>query len=81
MQYRALGLFQNIVGCRYNAVQYDMILYTALQLARQNINQGKNPQKTPHSSPIRANYGVTFVRISKKIDVITEPHRSHPFSV
>ena len=34
-----------------------------------------NSQKTPHTSPSRASYGVSFLMIWEKIDrVITEPH-------
>ena len=53
-----------------------MILHTALQFQLQNIHQTLNSQKTPHSSPSRASYGVSFVRIWEKIDrFITTPHR------
>ena len=34
------------VECRYNAVQYNIVLHTSLQEVRQNINQKLNPQKT-----------------------------------
>ena len=55
------------VECRYNAVQYNMILFTALQ--RQRLKW----KKTPHTS--RARYGVSFVRIWEKMDrVLTAPH-------
>ena len=36
------------VRCRYNAVQYNMILQTSLQWLRQRMNDSLNPQKTPH---------------------------------
>ena len=50
------------VECRYNAVQYDMILHTSLQEQRQNI-------RAPQS------YGVSFVNMSKKFDPAkTAPH-------
>ena len=39
------------VECRYNTVQYNMILYTSLRWLEQNINVSLNPQKTPHNSP------------------------------
>ena len=46
-----------------------MLLYRSLQLQRQNINQSVNPR------PYRASYGVSLVKIFKKIDrVITAPH-------
>ena len=41
------------VKCRYNVVQYNMILHTSLLEMRQNINL--NPQKT---SPKRDLWGV-----------------------
>ena len=63
------------VECRYNAVQYNKILHTSLQWRGQNINKRLNLQKTHHTSPYRASYGVSFVRIFDKIDrVITAPH-------
>ena len=39
------------VECRYDAVQYNKILYTSLQWWEQNINEGLNLQKTHHISP------------------------------
>ena len=64
-----------IVECRYNAVQYNMILHTSLQKLGQNINHWLKPQKTPHTSPWRASYGMSFVNILDKIGrVITAPH-------
>ena len=56
----------NIVECRYNAVWYHMILKTALQRLKQNINQSLPPHKTLHTSPLRASYGVSIVRIFEK---------------
>ena len=65
----------NTVECRYNAVQYCKILHEWLQELRQNINQMLDPQKTPHTSPLRASYRVSFVNICEKIDrAITAPH-------
>ena len=54
----------NRIECRYNAVQYSMTLYTALQWWRENIDQSLYTQKTTHSSPSRASYGMSIVRIS-----------------
>ena len=39
------------VECRYNVVQYNMILYTSLHWLRQSINQSEEPQNTLDSSP------------------------------
>ena len=39
------------VECRYNAVQFIMILSSALQWQQQNINQTSNSQQTPHIPP------------------------------
>ena len=65
----------NTVGCRYNAVKYCKISHEKLQELKQNINQMPDPQKTPHTSPLRASYGVSFANICEKIDrVITVPH-------
>ena len=49
---QSFGLRADSTGkCRYNAVQYNMILHTPLQWLGQNIHQSFNPQKTPHISP------------------------------
>ena len=74
--------FNNTVKCCYNAVWYNMILDTSLQELRQNINHRLNPKKTPHTSPWRARYGVSFVNILEKIDrLITTLHCRSPFSL
>ena len=63
------------VECRYNAVQFIMILSSALQRQQQNINQTSNSRQTPHIPPSRVSYGVSIVRIWEKIDrVIMTPH-------
>ena len=60
------------VECRYNAVTCVTILHSALRWQWQNVSQILDSQKTPHTSPSWARYGVSFVRILKKIDrVIT----------
>ena len=66
-------LIMSTVECRYNMIQlYDIILHKWFQFPRHNINHSMNLQKTPHTSPSRASYVVSFVRIFKKIDhVIT----------
>ena len=62
------------VECLYNAVQFTTILFMALRWQEQNLNHTLTSQHTPHSSPVRAMYGVSIVRILKKIDrVITAP--------
>ena len=49
---------------------------------RQNINQRLNPQKTPHTSPWRASYGVSFMNILEKIDqIITAPQCTQFFII
>ena len=40
----------------FNVVQYNIILHTSLQALRQDINQGLNTQKPPHTSPWWVNY-------------------------
>ena len=64
------------VQCRHNSVQYIMVLlHTTIQWQEQNINQIMKSQMTPHTSPLWASYGVSFMRILKKIDhVIMAPH-------
>ena len=69
------SLEQCTVKCRYNAVQFIPILHTVLRKQRQKVNQILESQQTSHISPSRASYGVSFVKILKKIDrVITAPH-------
>ena len=63
------------VKCHYKAAQYCNILYKQLTELRQNINQMLDPQNTPHTSPKRASYGVSFANNCDKIDcVITASH-------
>ena len=60
--------------CHYNAVQLITILFTVLWW-QQNLNQTSNSQQTPHTSPSRASYGESIVRICEKIDcIITALH-------
>ena len=60
------------VGCRYNAVQYYMILHIPLQWLGQNTNKSLNTQIIPHSNGRAMG---CFFRILEKIDrVITAPH-------
>ena len=40
-----LYIFTWIVECRYNAVQYNMILHVSLQAVRQNNNHSLHPQR------------------------------------
>ena len=56
-------------------VQFITIWQTALRWQQQNINQTSTSQQTPHTSPSQASYGVSIMRILKKIDcVITALH-------
>ena len=64
----SMFMTHQIVECHYNVVEFNMVLHTSLQEVRQNINQRLNPQKTLHTSPWRASYGVSFVNILEKID-------------
>ena len=62
---------KKITECRYNAVQFIMILPSALRWQQQNVNRTSNSQQTTHNSPWWASYGVSIVRIWEKIDRIT----------
>ena len=63
------------VECRYNMAQFITILYMALRWQQQKVNQTSNSQQTPHTSPSRASYGVSIMRIVEKIDcIITALH-------
>ena len=68
-------LHQYTVKCRYNSVQYNIILHTSMQWLSLKLNETLNPQKTPHISPWRASYRMSFVLDFDDIDlVITAPH-------
>ena len=56
------------VKCCYNAVQFTMILHKALRWQYPNANQTSNSQQPTHTSPWRASYGVSILRIWGKID-------------
>ena len=66
LRLRIMIMFSYTAGCRYNAAQYNMIFHTALQWLKQNMNHSLNSQQTPHSSPLRASYGVSIVGIFEK---------------
>ena len=59
------------IECHYNAVQFITISHMALWWQQQNINETSNSQQTPHTSPSRVSYGVSIMRILKKIDHVT----------
>ena len=64
----------NAVESRCDAVKICKILNEWLQYLGQNVSQMLDTQKTPHTSPSRASYGVYFVNICEKINrVITAP--------
>ena len=48
------------VECHYSMLQHNMILHMIQQWLRQNMDQRLYSQETPHSSPSRASYGVSF---------------------
>ena len=63
------------VGPHDIAIIYDVILQTAVQWLKLNINQHLNFQNTHHASLLWASYGVSTVRVWKKIDtIILAPH-------
>ena len=65
------------VGCRYDVVQYYMILRTSLKWLRLNIHHIFNLQKTPHFCPNGRTMGCLCWEFLVKIDhVITPPHCS-----
>ena len=63
------GIWQyKVQSC--NTVKYNMMLHISMQWLRQNINQGFNSYKTPLTSPWRASYGVSFVKILEEIVLV-----------
>ena len=59
-----LHLYVYKVECRYNAVQYNMILHGLLHWLSQSVSQFQPTKYIPY----RASYGMYFVRIWEKID-------------
>ena len=53
----------NTVGCYYNGVQFNIILYATLQLHWQYIYKSPPSQKTPHIQPTCATYSANIVSI------------------
>ena len=51
LQAQGWSISWNTVECRYNAVQYNMILHTSMQRPRQSINHSWNPQNNPIPRP------------------------------
>ena len=49
--------------CRYSAITFVTVLHSALPWQWQNETQTLDPQNTPHNSPSRTSYGVSFVMI------------------
>ena len=63
------------LGCRYNMVRFITVSHTALGWQRQNMYQTLTSQQTPHTSPSRASYGMSIVRIWEKTDpILTSLH-------
>ena len=75
ISYYMYNLLCYTVECSYNTVKFVTILHSALRWQWQNESQTLDSQKTPHSSPSRPSYRMSFVRTLEKIDcVITTPH-------
>ena len=55
--------------CRYNAIQFVTILHRTLP-DNGKTNQALSPQKTSHTSPFRASYVMSVVRIWEEIDSV-----------
>ena len=75
------AIWTNKTSCRF--VNIDSLFVrriikrfcTSLRWLTQDINQSLDSRKTLHTSPSQASYGVSIVRMLKKIDcVITAPH-------
>ena len=73
----------NTVGCRYNAVQYDLMLHylhTALQWLKQNINQNLNWKETSHISPsLVIRYGVSILEKTDRVIMALDCISWHTF--
>ena len=74
-RHRGRTVQQFTVESRYNAVQYNIIFHTALQLSTHYLGHSTYSQKTPNISSSRTSYGVSIVRIFEEIYcVIMAPH-------
>ena len=60
--------FKDTIDSRYITVIYNTIVQAARQLQWQNFCQTLHSWTTPHTSSLRVNYGLSFVRYSKKND-------------
>ena len=67
---RMIAYGVHTVGCHYNMIQYIMLLFTALQILRQYINDSLNSQQTPHISPSQMSYGMFVDSNLDKMDCI-----------
>ena len=69
------GAVTYAVECRYNAVQWSIILHTKLQLLMKSISHSSNPQNNIPYLALTGELWDEFVRIWERIDrVITAPH-------
>ena len=64
-----LGKIVCTVDSRYIAFQYNTLLHTPHQKQWKNINPTLHSQKTHHTSPWRARYGVSTVSTMEKVTV------------
>ena len=69
-QWWSVGQHIYTVECHYNTVQFITILHPTPQWQQQKINQISNSQHTSHTLPSQASYGVSIMRILKKIDCV-----------
>ena len=69
------NILHSTVECRYSTTWYNIILHTALEALRQNINQMLKPQRHHIPRPDRRAMGVSFVNMLENIGrIITVPH-------
>ena len=69
------GAVTYAVECRYNAVQWSIILHTKVQLLMKSISHSSNPQNNIPYLALTGELWGEFVRIWERIDrVITAPH-------
>ena len=61
-------MVEDTIDLRYIAVIYNTILHTELRLQWYNFDQTLHSRTSPHISPSRASYGVSFARCLKKCD-------------
>ena len=69
--------FNKTIGCRNNAILYDMILRTSLQFPMHIINQSVNPKRHPIPCPNGRAMGCRLWGVSRKLTALKRHYIVH----